>query len=610
MRTAMMLLLLGLAPTASAQDSPELEALIQTAARYKTGDPYEPLAKLADAVARSQPDAGLAEPLAAKLAAMMADPEATFEGRQFAARQLWLIASPRQVPALAGLLGDAELGDMARYALERMEGPEAAAALRDALGRVRGPALVGVIDSLGRRADPAALPALQSLSSSSDPAVAAAAARAVETLDASPSERGADPLAAQAAQFRSKIASLPENLAVAPLTAAMADASKPHLASLAVRMLERSGRPEATVALIDAMNTANPAMSEQILLALGARGDRVAAPVALRWAESATTPQVQLAAVQAVGRLGDASAVPVLASLLASPAAPVAAAARDALARLNDPKVDAAILQAAQSGEERASVALIKSLTARRASGSGAALIESAGGAGSSAVRRAAFDALGDLADTSLLPRLVALIVAEKDESVSAAAENAAAAVARRIADEQARLQPILAPHAAASGPARAALLRVLGKIGGPAALPVVRADLDAADPATRDAAIRALADWSDATAAADLLALSASAAQEKHQLLALRGYIRLASTRAAAEPGEALGMFRQALAAARRIDEKRLILAGLSQLADEDAAELAGRIAADEPKLGKEADAARTRIAKAQEKSGKKKNK
>ena len=49
---------------------------------------------------------------------------------------------------------------MARYGLEPIPDPAVDAALRDALGKVKGRLLVGVIGSIGVRRDPKAVPAL------------------------------------------------------------------------------------------------------------------------------------------------------------------------------------------------------------------------------------------------------------------------------------------------------------------------------------------------------------------------------------------------------------------------------------------------------------------
>ena len=99
--------------------------------------------------------------------------------KDYILRTLRTAGSAASVPALAALLPDQELSHMARFALERMSAPEAAAALRDALPKVGGKVKVGVIGSLGIRRDAASVPALAGLLGDGDPAIAAAAAYAL-----------------------------------------------------------------------------------------------------------------------------------------------------------------------------------------------------------------------------------------------------------------------------------------------------------------------------------------------------------------------------------------------------------------------------------------------
>ena len=71
-----------------------------------------------------------------------------------------------------------------------------------------------------------------------------------------------------------------------------------------------------------------------------------------------------------------------------------------------------------------------------------------------------------------------------------------------------------------------------------------------------QDAAVRVMAEWPDVEAAVDLLELAKNTQNEAHHVLAIRGYIRLA-TRQSRLPA-AIDMFKQALTVARRVDEKK----------------------------------------------------
>ena len=96
-----------------------------------------------------------------------------------ACQELARIGTRKAVPVLASLLADEKLSHMARYALEPIADPAVDEALCDALGKVKGQLLVGVISSLGVGKDPAAIEALAHLLADADSAVVQAAARAL-----------------------------------------------------------------------------------------------------------------------------------------------------------------------------------------------------------------------------------------------------------------------------------------------------------------------------------------------------------------------------------------------------------------------------------------------
>ncbi len=80
-----------------------------------------------------------------------------------ACQQLGEIGTKEAVPALAALLDDEHLSAYARSGLEGIPDPSAAAALRSALGTVKGTQLAGVINSIGVLRDAQAIGALRPL---------------------------------------------------------------------------------------------------------------------------------------------------------------------------------------------------------------------------------------------------------------------------------------------------------------------------------------------------------------------------------------------------------------------------------------------------------------
>lgn len=115
----------------------------------------------------------------AKLIAVLSKADASRKAKADACRELGRVGTHEAVAPLAALLGDEELSHMARYGLEPIPDPAVDAAFRDALAKLKGRLLVGVIGSIGVRKDPRAVEALAAKLGDGDAEVAQAAARAL-----------------------------------------------------------------------------------------------------------------------------------------------------------------------------------------------------------------------------------------------------------------------------------------------------------------------------------------------------------------------------------------------------------------------------------------------
>jgi HEAT repeat protein len=155
-----------------------LDQAFEALKTYDWGTDPKVLAPIDQAVISTHGDAAAREQLELRLADVLEN-GATRDGKDYACRKLLIIGTAASVPALAALLPQAENSHMARYALERMPAPEAARALRDALGKVDGPLKIGVVASLGARGDLESVPALAAMLAGNDERLAAAAAIAL-----------------------------------------------------------------------------------------------------------------------------------------------------------------------------------------------------------------------------------------------------------------------------------------------------------------------------------------------------------------------------------------------------------------------------------------------
>jgi len=159
-------------------DEGALNKAFEVLKKYDWGDDRSQLEPIDKAVAAAHKDAALRKKLEQRLAAVLGS-DAPYAAKDFACRKLSLIGTAEAVPALAKLLTHRRLSHMARYALERIPGPEAVKAMRDALPKTSGLVKVGIINSLGVRRDCDAVPALIALLDDDDENVAAAAAAAL-----------------------------------------------------------------------------------------------------------------------------------------------------------------------------------------------------------------------------------------------------------------------------------------------------------------------------------------------------------------------------------------------------------------------------------------------
>jgi HEAT repeat protein len=174
------------AATALAADKPAVnEAAVDKAFEalktYDFGPERKALNPIDEAVVLTQGDAAARKKLEVRLAAVLKT-DARRAAKDYACRTLRVIGTAESVPTLASLLTDKDLSHMARYSLESIPAPEAAAALRDALGKVNGTLKIGMINSLGARRDAASVGAVAASLGDSDKAIACAAAHALGSI--------------------------------------------------------------------------------------------------------------------------------------------------------------------------------------------------------------------------------------------------------------------------------------------------------------------------------------------------------------------------------------------------------------------------------------------
>jgi HEAT repeat protein len=377
----------------------------------------------------------------------------------------------------------------------------------------------------------------------------------------------------------------------APLLVDAIKGADPELRRSAIEFMTIVKGRDATKAFVAMLPSLLPEAQELVLRALGTRGDAAAAR-AVSTATKSPHEAVRVAALEALGGMGDASAVPVLAQAAAAGGDKEKKVARASLVRLRGDNVDAALMRYIGSGDTKVRVELIRALTGRGVTQALSKLLKAAKD-DDETVRREAIRAVGTLGGKSELSALVALAVKPKDAKDRTAIEQAIGVVFKRVTDKDSQAGPVLAALAGAPTDAKPTLLRLLGRPATPKALKAVRAALKDRNAEVRDAAVRTLAEWSDAAPAEQLLVLARTSTNRTHKVLALRGYVRMAGM-----SKDPTAMYIRAMELAERPDDKKLVLGGLGSANSAQALTLVERYLKDKD-LQVEAAQAAVQIAK-----------
>jgi HEAT repeat protein len=528
-----------------------------------------------------------------------------------ACRQLGIIGTKDAVAPLAALLDDEKLSHMARYALEPIPDPAVDEALRDALGRLKGRPLVGVIGSIGVRRDAKAVKPLKNIlmQHDSDPQVTHAVVRAlgnIGNLAAADTLRmalahapAANQLAlceglfrcaeslgsrgqrAEAIEIYDRLRELddaPHQVRAGALRGAILTRGQDGLGllreylrshdyimfSAAVQAAQELPGTRVSRALTRGLSQLPADNQILVIWTLGKRVDPVAL-LSLYTLARKGEKTVRLEAIRVLPQSGHMSAVPVLVELLADADGEISEAAQEALGALPGRDADAAVMAMFNSSQTSRRRIAIELMGRRRMTDTVGELLKAAGGEDAE-IRPAAIKAVGELGGPDELPTLLDLLMSLKASEDLDAARQALSDVCTKAGDPESCTWKLTGMLAKAGPAQKIVLLRVLGGIGGSNALEAVRKAVDDQRAEVHVAAIRALGTWKTADAAPILLALAEAADNPNDKTLCLRGYLGFAA-RGDVPPGQRLSMCRQARDLIERDDEKRLLLGALGSI-------------------------------------------
>jgi HEAT repeat protein len=519
------------------------------------------------------------------------------------------------VPALSALLNHTVLSAYARAGLERIPGPEASAALRDALVQTRGKFLVGVINSLAALRDENAVTALIALTRNPDPQVARAALLALgrisngqalpivrRALIAGPEEFRPDAAAAcllaaehqlnqgrfdvaQALYDAVRQAPVPESCRIGatrgaivarksdrvPFLIQQLRADEPAICDVALLTIRDIPSDALATALNTELEGAQGYLQIQLISALKDCHNAQSIQVIKTKVQSAD-PEVRLAALRVLAAIGSSDDAPTFLGVMSDhPGAEELSIAAKSLEQMEGVEVDELILKAVRSsGESETRIQLIRLLSKRNATGATNELLRQAASSDRN-VSIAAFQALKSLAGFDELPRLIALTKECRDDSARNAAVNAVYGACRNSERvDQAGSLVLKELKTSAVTVEKESWIKVLALLGYAKALPAITASLQDADPKLVQSTISHLSRWPDPTPIDALFGVVEGNSNPSLRRQALMVVLQLATTaadRSTATDEELIVWFRRAGKAVRSVQEKRLLISGLGRV-------------------------------------------
>jgi HEAT repeat protein len=633
--TGLLCLILAATTTAGeGSDLGDLKKAFESISSYQYGDSRTTLTEISDFLHRvyGRPDALKA--VEQEFISFL-ESDATLPAKRFICEQLSLIGTEASVPLLARMALEPPTSDMARFALERVPGPAADKELREILPQAAGKERIGIVNTLGVRRSVEAVPLLTPLASDPDRLTAVSAINALGEI-AHPTalavlreaRRGAlqreatdayiraadgmategkesealaiyrelnkpsEPVTVRLAALRGETRLSSPQQAMAILAAAL-DSEEPGIQAEAIRVLGEIPGARASEMLTSHYGRLSSSGRIQVLAAFTLRQENSALPLVLEAVQD-EDGEVRVVALESVGTLGNAANVALLAEAAAVRRDSEQAAARLSLARLRGDDVDEALLRSLGKATPQVKVELLRAIGERRLASATDTLLKTARDPNRE-VRREAVRALRTTAEPAHVPELLALLRRANTAADRVELERTLASTLKRY--EEPGVGPVVdAFRSARDSQLRASLLLVLGSVGNPAGLKTLKEALKEKEPDVARAAILGLTEWPSAEPMPDLLQTARQTSNPSHQVLAVRGYIKLASLSSRRPAKETVALLAEALPLARQPEEKKAILGLLPRYSCPEALDLASTLA-DEEAVAEEARQAMERI-------------
>jgi HEAT repeat protein len=559
------------------------------------------------------------QPDAEKLLVRALEQGSSGTGSIWICRELGMIGTDYSVDVLSGYLADPEKTDIALFALEKIPGEKCDAALRKALDQGDRATKIAIMSSLPVRKDLKSVDRLQVLAGNSDRGLADAAIRTLGIIGGEQAARVlekrfehtggeqrwivADAWLTCADGFLSKGetgwanriymkvhgANPPLSFENAALRGMFLTSEEQPVKFLAdhiqgsdtevhrrvMGLIYLIPEPSGLAVLFEKVPDL-PGQSKLLLMnVLSNAGDHSIRPLILEMLKN-DDPASRISALKALSGVGTAGDARLLATIAAEARGQEREMARQSLYMLSAPGTGDSIMTAIASTEGSLKAELLRSTGERNMTGAIGLLFESASDPDRD-VKLEAIRALGRMGPPEILPEVTALLAEAESARVRGETEQAILTLLQKVPEGTDRSTDIIkALDARPDPPATASLISILGQLGEPHGLPVMKNALSSGEEELQLAAIRALSVWPDDSPLPDLIKIVTTDPDPRKHTLALRGCVDLITRSTLLSAEEKLDRITMLWKHAGSDGEKKSVISGLGKISSIEALDMA----------------------------------
>jgi HEAT repeat protein len=380
-----------------------------------------------------------------------------------------------------------------------------------------------------------------------------------------------------------------------------AGSGRPEYRAAALKFAAEYITPASTEMWVKKSRESNPEVQAEIIRMLGQNNARDALPMVVE-ALGSSHDKVRIAAIGAVGMIGNENSISKLLEVLKKSTEEEVIAIKNALLILDANGLINKVADALPEMQPEAQAALVEVLGNRGASHRLNDVLSFVKN-DKDVLRKSALSALDKLVTKEDLPKLFPLLKEKWNSEEVEMVQGAITSALRGYGDQSRKSAIVLEQMAGAQGEKKPLYFPILASIGGKEAENAVSEAFRSGDVDTKQAALTALASWSDESAMDELYRIGRENPNDDYQDEALKGYIR-AIGQSEYPDEEKLTMLRKAMDVAETSDQKRRILREVGRGKTFPALVFAGKFL-EEPDLQQQAASAVMDIALNNEMNG-----